>query len=87
MGIICYTKMPLLYELYGEQLFSHFASIFPQRTKKVFGNYYISVMNSKWNASYNGNGLPFLKQLTLYGREIIQKIVLNAFIRYKRRII
>ena len=27
--ITCYTKMPLLYELYGESLFSHFASITP----------------------------------------------------------
>ena len=27
--ITCYTKMPLLYELYGESFFSLFASIFP----------------------------------------------------------
>ena len=27
--ITCYTKMPLLYELYGESLFSLFASILP----------------------------------------------------------
>ena len=47
MRITCYTKMPLLYELYGESLFSLFTSILPQREKEVFRNYEIFVINFK----------------------------------------
>ena len=64
----------ILYEIYGESLFSHFASIFPERAKEGFGNYEYFRMKfiQTWQYTVFGEGaiaIPFLKQLTLSNKK------------------
>ena len=46
-----FTKLPLLYELYGESHFSLFASIFPLPNKETFQSYYTCDKQVLWECA------------------------------------